>query len=72
MLLILTHKDNTSSTQSTMPPKTHAISLYGTPKYLNFIAFDYANPNAPKGGQYKQGIIGRLIISILILTEVRR
>ena len=41
-------------------PYTHAISLHGTPKYSeDFIAFDYANPNAPKGGKYKQGIIGR-------------
>ncbi len=37
----------------------HAISLYGTPKYPgNFQHFDYVNPQAPKGGSLRQGIIG--------------
>ncbi|USE39491.1 extracellular solute-binding protein [Endozoicomonas sp. SCSIO W0465] len=37
----------------------HAISLYGEPKYPEgFEYFDYVNPNAPKGGELKQGVIG--------------
>ena len=37
----------------------HAISLYGAPKYpRNFPHFDYVNPQAPKGGALRQGIIG--------------
>ena len=37
----------------------HAISLYGTPKYpQNFQHFDYVNPQAPKGGHLRQGILG--------------
>lgn len=38
----------------------HAISLYGEPKYKEgFSHFDYANPNAPKGGILKQAVIGQ-------------
>ena len=34
--------------------KTYALSIYGTLKYpQNFTHFDYANPNAPKGGTLK-------------------
>lgn len=37
----------------------HAISLYGAPKYPhNFQHFDYVNPQAPKGGHLRQGILG--------------
>ena len=37
----------------------HAISLYGAPKYpQNFQHFDYVNPQAPKGGHLRQGILG--------------
>ncbi len=37
----------------------HAITLYGKPKYSdNFTHFDYTNPNAPKGGELKQAVIG--------------
>ena len=37
----------------------HAISLYGQPKYdPGFQHFNYANPDAPKGGELKQGVIG--------------
>ena len=37
----------------------HAISLYGEPKYSEtFQYFDYVNPDAPKGGEIKQGVIG--------------
>lgn len=35
------------------------ISLYGTPKYTdNFSHYDYVNPNAPKGGVIKIGVVG--------------
>ena len=37
----------------------HGISLYGTLKYgPNFTHFEYANPNAPKGGMLRLGWIG--------------
>ena len=37
----------------------HAISLYGEPKYSEtFQYLDYVNPDAPKGGELKQGVIG--------------
>lgn len=37
----------------------HAISLYAEPKYSeSFEYFDYVNPNAPKGGELKQGVTG--------------
>ena len=38
---------------------SHALALTGAPKYAeNFKHFDYANPDAPKGGDVKQGSIG--------------
>ena len=41
------------------PPIRHAISLYGEPKYsADFTHFGYANPEAPKGGSLKQGVLG--------------
>lgn len=37
----------------------HAISLYGEPGYAEgFRHFHYVNPDAPKGGELKQGVIG--------------
>ena len=37
----------------------HAIALFGTPKYpRDFSHFDYANPNAPKGGTLKSFELG--------------
>ncbi|MGB0361206.1 MAG: ABC transporter substrate-binding protein, partial [Endozoicomonas sp.] len=40
-------------------PMVHAISLYGTPKYPeDFQHFNYVNPDAPKGGTIKQGVMG--------------
>lgn len=40
-------------------PLKHAISLYGEPRYgTDFTHFDYANPDAPKGGALKQGVLG--------------
>ena len=41
------------------PPLRHAISLYGEPKYgPDFSHFGYTNPDAPKGGTLKQGVLG--------------
>lgn len=39
--------------------KAHAIAMNGAPKYkAGFEHFDYANPNAPKGGELRMGAIG--------------
>ena len=50
------------ATYSTADPtihRTHALTLYGPPKYTpDFTHFDYVNPNAPKGGQTRLAIIG--------------
>lgn len=41
------------------PGGTHAIAMHGTPKYpANFEHFDYADPNAPKGGRVVLGQTG--------------
>ncbi|MCX4024803.1 ABC transporter substrate-binding protein [Endozoicomonas sp. SM1973] len=38
--------------------KTHAIAMHGQPKYpANFTHFDYANPDAPRGGVFKQATV---------------
>ncbi|CAB1061534.1 ABC transporter, substrate-binding protein (cluster 5, nickel/peptides/opines) [Olavius sp. associated proteobacterium Delta 1] len=38
---------------------THALAMAGSPKYAeDFKHFDYANPNAPKGGNIKLGAVG--------------
>ena len=38
---------------------SHAFSLHGVPKYpAGFAHFDYANPDAPKGGSLRQSAIG--------------
>src|SRR5262245_17267935 len=40
---------------SDAPPKHHALSLVGEPKYrADFKHFDWVNPNAPKGGTLRQ------------------
>ncbi|MGH1399311.1 MAG: extracellular solute-binding protein [Alphaproteobacteria bacterium] len=37
----------------------HAIALHGEPKYgADFTHLEYANPDAPKGGRLKMGVIG--------------
>ena len=37
----------------------HGMALYGEPKYkLGFTHFDYINPNAPKGGEVRQAVLG--------------
>ncbi len=38
---------------------THALAMTGTPKYAeDFKHFDYANPDAPKGGEVKLATVG--------------
>lgn len=47
------------SVQAQAVPVRHAISMHGEPKYAaEFKAFDYVNPDAPKRGVLKQGMIG--------------
>ena len=42
----------TGAAQDGKVHRSHAISMYGTPKYpADFTHFDYANPAAPKGGK---------------------
>lgn len=37
----------------------HALAMHGAPKYgSDFDHIEYANPNAPKGGTLKEGIVG--------------
>lgn len=37
----------------------HGIALYGEPKYKpGFTHFEYVNPNAPKGGEVRQAVLG--------------
>jgi microcin C transport system substrate-binding protein len=39
--------------------QSHAIAMYGEPKYgEGFTHFDYVNPNAPKGGIYREYAFG--------------
>jgi microcin C transport system substrate-binding protein len=39
--------------------RTHALTLYGDPKYpADFTNFDYVNPDAPKAGQIRLAAIG--------------
>ena len=41
------------------PQRHHAVSLIGAPKYPpDFKHFDYANPDAPKGGRVRMASIG--------------
>ena len=38
---------------------THALAMTGTPRYAqDFKHFEYANPDAPKGGNVKLGTVG--------------
>ena len=46
-------------TAGTAPKGSSALSMYGVPKYEDdFFAFEYVNPNAPKGGVLKQAAFG--------------
>lgn len=50
-----------SSSYATQTPQTqtHGVSTFDTLKYpANFTHFDYANPNAPKGGTLRLGALG--------------
>src|SRR5262245_36264870 len=41
------------------PPWRHATSLLGPPKYpADFRHFDYVDPEAPKGGRLRIGVLG--------------
>ncbi|MBR6412379.1 MAG: ABC transporter substrate-binding protein [Alphaproteobacteria bacterium] len=43
----------------TLAEPMHGVALYGEPKYAaGFEAFDYVNPNAPKGGTLHQAFFG--------------
>ena len=45
-------------THASEPVTTHALSMYGEHKYPdNFQHFDYANPDAPKGGTLHQAVV---------------
>ena len=58
-LLLALLLSQTSLADGDQPELRHAISLYGAPKYpRDFQHFDYVNPQAPKGGDLRQGIIG--------------
>ena len=48
-----------SRVAATTPEWRHALSLLGEPKYpAGFPHFDYARPDAPKGGQVRLGVQG--------------
>lgn len=37
----------------------HGIAMYGTPKHAaDFKAYDFVNPDAPKGGDMRHGVVG--------------
>jgi microcin C transport system substrate-binding protein len=48
-----------SAQDAEAPPPVHGLALYGDPKYgPDFTHFDYANPDAPKGGDIRLAAIG--------------
>lgn len=48
-----------SLTGAEMVKQKHAVAMHGEPKYKQgFAAFDYVNPDAPKGGNLRQGAVG--------------
>ena len=50
---------SSSLAADTMVYRTHALTLYGDPKYPpNFTHFDYVNPTAPKAGEIRLAAIG--------------
>jgi len=50
---------NTSTLADTVVHRTHALTLYGDPKYgPDFKHFDYVNPKAPKTGEIHLSAIG--------------
>ncbi len=57
-LFILLSQGQASTQQNTSLP-SHGFSMFGQLKYQpGFTHFDYVNPNAPKGGEYKFAILG--------------
>ena len=47
-----------ASAEGPVPP-VHALAMHGGPKYgIDFEHFDYANPNAPKGGDVRLRAVG--------------
>ncbi len=45
--------------EAPVAPKRHAMSLIGDPKYpADYRHFDYANPDAPKGGLVRMPVVG--------------
>lgn len=58
--LVATEIKPTPDTATTNPiTRSHAIAMHGDLKYpANFRHFQYANPNAPKGGRIKRSAIG--------------
>ncbi|MHA1598516.1 MAG: extracellular solute-binding protein [Alphaproteobacteria bacterium] len=58
MIAVLTAAALFSGTSAEAAPE-HAIAMHGAPKYgPDFKHFDYANPNAPKGGDVNLAAIG--------------
>ena len=48
-----------ASTEIETQPWQHALAMHGTPKYnTDFKHLEYANPDAPKGGTLKEGVVG--------------
>jgi microcin C transport system substrate-binding protein len=53
------HSSKNSSSEMTSQQSVSGIAMMGNPKYgPNFKHFDYANPNAPKGGHIRLGVLG--------------
>ncbi|MDP6700192.1 MAG: extracellular solute-binding protein, partial [Candidatus Latescibacteria bacterium] len=58
-LLLLLLLCTSSAFADSMVYRTHALTLYGDPKYpADFTHFDYVNPDAPKAGQIRLAAIG--------------
>lgn len=46
-------------TESAQAAPSHGLAMFGEPKYgSDFTHFDYVNPDAPKGGEARFGVIG--------------
>jgi len=55
----LAQNTDSSANASNLPIPQHAVSMHGEVKYgPNYTHFDYANPNAPKGGTLKLSALG--------------
>lgn len=49
----------TGSEAGGVPPQVHGVAMHGAPKYApDFSHFEYANPDAPKGGHVRRQEIG--------------